>query len=98
MLMPGEYVVRKSVVGALGEGFFNMINNMKNFSIPRIIPQSVIPAYASGGLVKDHQIFTLNLTVGSVKVPLKVVGSPKDMRTQIKQLEKELSRMRLGYV
>ncbi|MFA5394418.1 MAG: phage tail tape measure protein [Methanogenium sp.] len=97
-LTPGEFVIRKSVVSALGEGFFRMINNMRSFSVPRINTRSIMPAYAEGGLVKNHEVFTLNLSAGSAKVPLKVVGSPGSVRTQIKQLEKELSKMRLGYV
>jgi hypothetical protein len=38
----------------------------------------------------------LNLAVGNASLPLKVVGNPNTMRTQIKRFEKELSKMRLS--
>lgn len=97
MLTPGEFVVRKQAVGALGEGFFHVINSMKSFAMPKFNMQG-IQAFAGGGVVKsiDHGSFTLNLTAGNTKLPLTVVGNPNTMRMQIKKFEKELSRMKLS--
>jgi TP901 family phage tail tape measure protein len=97
MLTPGEFVIRKSVVGALGESFFTMINGLKNPSIPKFNMGAL--AFAKGGIVPDKktETFTLNLAVGSVKVPLQVMGDSMNVRKQIKLLEKELSKMRLAH-
>jgi hypothetical protein len=99
MLTPGEFVIQKSVVGALGEGFFNMINGLKNFSIPKFNTNNMVQAFASGGSVQSrHQeTFTLNLAIGQTKVPLRVVGNPTTVRKQIKTLERELDKMRLSH-
>lgn len=95
MLTPGEFVVRKAAVRNFGEGFFHMVNRMKSFSVPKFNMGGLVPSYNQGGLVNSHEVFTLNLQVGSAKLPLKVAGNPNAMRQQIKMFEKELSRMRL---
>jgi hypothetical protein len=95
MLTPGEFVIRKSAVQTFGEGFFHMINKMKSFAIPKFNLGGLVPLYNQGGLVNSHEVFTLNLQVGSAKLPLKIAGNPNTTRQQIKMFEKELSRMRL---
>jgi TP901 family phage tail tape measure protein len=97
LLTPGEFVIRKGVVQTLGEGFFRAVNSLKSFTAPKF-NLAAVPAFASGGLVRsvDQGTFTLNLAVGNSSIPLKVVGNPNTMRTQIKRLEKELSKMRLS--
>ena len=99
MLTPGEFVVKKSVVSALGEGFFNMINGLKSHSMPSININGIAQAFAQGGKVnkQSSETFTLNLTAGSAKLPLQVVGNPSTMRQQVKAFEKELGRMRLSH-
>jgi len=98
MLMPGEYVVRKSVVSAIGTSFFDMLNGLKSHSIPSM--RGITQAFAQGGKVnkQSSETFTLNLTAGSAKLPLQVVGNPSTMRQQVKAFEKELGRMRLSHV
>ena len=97
LLTPGEFVIRKGVVQTLGEGFFRAVNSLKSFTAPKF-NLAAVPAFASGGLVRsvDQGTFTLNLAVGNSSIPLKVVGNPNTMRTQIKRFEKELSKMRLS--
>lgn len=97
-LTPGEFVIRKSVVNMLGEGFFHFVNNLRSFTVPKFTRNSHIPAFASGGPVKEqsNQVFTLNLQAGGTKLPLKVVGDPYSTRKMIKQFEKELTKMGLS--
>jgi len=98
-LTPGEFVIRKSVVSALGTGFFNMINSMKSFHVPKFAMGGMIPALAGSNVVRSKvdETFTINLQAGSAKLPLQVVGSPSSMRGTIRQFEKELGRMRLSH-
>ena len=99
MLTPGEFVVRKSAVNVFGEGFFHMINRMKSFSMPKFNMGGMVQAFAQGGgvqKVNEPEVFTLNLQAGSAKMPLKVIGNPKNMRQTIRAFEKELSKMRLS--
>lgn len=95
MLTPGEFVIQKPVVRGLGEGFFHFINGLKSFSVPKF-NMGAIPAYAGGGMVRSHEVFTLNLQAGSATLPLKVVGKPASIRQSIRQFEKELSKVRLS--
>lgn len=97
-LTPGEFVIRKSVVNMLGEGFFHFVNNLKSFSVPKFTRTRGIPAFAGGGPARggDHQVFTVNLAAGDTKLPLKVIGDPDSTRKMIKKLNKELSKMRLS--
>jgi len=44
MLMPGEYIVKKSAVQKYGEGFFNAVNNAT-------FPVNLIPRFKDGGIV-----------------------------------------------
>jgi TP901 family phage tail tape measure protein len=97
MLTPGEFVVRKSAVSAFGEGFFNMVNNMKSFVVPKFNLGGAVPAFANGGSVRNNEVITLNLQVGTAALPLTVVGNPTTMRQNIRAFEKELSRMRLSH-
>jgi hypothetical protein len=69
---------------------------MKSVSVPKM-PSVAIPAYANGGLVNTQETFNLNISVGSATMPLKVVGRSSDIRSQIKRIEKELSKMRLSH-
>jgi hypothetical protein len=98
-LTPGEFVIKKSVVSALGTGFFNMINSMKSFHVPKFAKGGMIPAIAGSNVVRSKidETFTINLQAGSAKLPLQVVGSPSSMRGTIRQFEKELGRMRLSH-
>lgn len=99
MLTPGEFVVRKGVVNALGEGFFNLINGMKQYTTPKFNMKGITQAFAQGGMVQNNraEVFTLNLQAGETKLPLKVMGNPQTMRQQIKAFEKELGKMRLSH-
>lgn len=98
-LTPGEFVIRKSVVSGLGEGFFNMINSLKSFRMPKFAAGGMVPALANTSVVRSKvdETFTINLQAGSAKLPLQVVGSPATMRGTIRSFEKELSRMRLSH-
>jgi TP901 family phage tail tape measure protein len=96
MLTPGEYVISKPTVNAFGTAFFDMINSIKSgFSVPRMTT-SGIPAFAGGGAVGPLETFNLNLTVGSERIPLKVIGNPDSMRNTVKRLEKELAKLKLS--
>ena len=97
MLTPGEFVIRKSAVQTFGEGFFHMVNRMKSFSMPKFNMGGIVQAFANGGSVRNNEIFTLNLQAGAAALPLKVMGNPANMRQQIRQFEKELSKMRLSH-
>jgi len=100
MLTPGEFVVQKSVVGMLGEGFFHFVNSLKSFSVPKFNMGGLVQSFAQGGGVRKVSDFgdtmTLNLQFGSAKLPLRVVGNPQTTRQAIRSFEKELSRMRLA--
>jgi len=97
MLTPGEFVIRKSAVQTFGEGFFHMVNRMKSFSMPKFNMGGIVQAFANGGSVRNNEIFTLNLQAGAAALPLQVMGNPANMRQQIRQFEKELSKMRLSH-
>jgi hypothetical protein len=97
MLTPGEFVIRKSAVQGFGEGFFHMVNRMKSFSMPKFNMGGIVQAFANGGSVRNNEIFTLNLQAGAAALPLQVMGNPANMRQQIRQFEKELSKMRLSH-
>lgn len=99
MLTPGEFVIRKSVVGALGESFFNALNGMRNPLTPKFNLGGLVQSFSGGGSVRNQseEVFTLNLTLGEKSLPLKVIGKPVTVRQQVKILEKELTKMRLSY-
>jgi hypothetical protein len=84
-------------VSAFGEGFFNMINNMRSFVMPKFNMGGIVQAFANGRPVKSNETMTLNLQVGSAMLPLTVVGNVPSMRQNIRAFEKELSRMRLSH-
>ena len=97
MLTPGEFVIRKSVVQRMGEGFFTMLNGMKNFAMPKMDMGGMMSFNQGGSVRKEsNETFTLNLDFGSAKLPLKVVGDPMTMRKQIRSIERELGKMRLS--
>jgi hypothetical protein len=96
MLTPGEFVVKAPVVRGLGEGFFHFVNSLKSFSVPRFNMGGLVQSFAGGGLVKNREVFTLNLQSGSATLPLTVMGKPSSVRQSLRQFEKEISRMRLS--
>jgi TP901 family phage tail tape measure protein len=95
MLTPGEGIINKPAMKTLGTGFLNFVNSLKSFNVPKFNMGGVVPALASR--TRSEEVFTLNLQAGSAKLPLQVLGNSNSMRNNIRQFEKELSRMRLSH-
>jgi len=102
LLEAGEFVIRKEAVRKYGAAFFDALNSMKldisKFISPAIskIPSPVMPKFAEGGMVKPTERLELNLRIGDVEAPITI--SDADSRAAVKEMFKELSKMRLVYV
>jgi hypothetical protein len=99
MLTPGEFVINKRAVSMLGEGFFSMLNGIKNMSLPKINMAPLMQSFATGGAVRSQSmdVMTLNLDFGIKSIPLQVIGKPSVLREQIKTMQKEMKKMRLAH-
>jgi hypothetical protein len=60
LLTPGEFVVKKSAVRAVGVNFLNFINNLQSAGRDRITAaMEKMQKFAAGGLVKPELSFTM---------------------------------------
>lgn len=108
LLEAGEFVVRKEAVSKYGSGFFSALNAMKadfpnvvkarvgglisNLSIPSI----PIQKFAAGGMAMPggtSETLVVRFQAGDVEAPVKITDP--DSRFAMKQIAKEMSRMRM---
>ena len=111
LLEAGEGIARKEAVRMFGSKFHYAYNNMDlpgmlralvekkflNFSFP---DSSNRLAFADGGIVpgisRNNDVFTVSLEGGNARVPLQVVGNRNETRGALKDLERELNKLRLS--
>jgi len=93
LLEAGEFVIRKEAVSKYGAALFAALNNLR-------LPQPEawkMPAFAAGGPVMPKEHMILELAAGGVSVPLTVAGRSSTTRAAVRELEKELKKMRLSH-
>ena len=84
LLTPGEFVIKKSIVSALGADFFAALNG--GFSIPKLnLP---VQRFATGGQVQQAAE-TVNLNFNFRDKQAVVSGSQNDVAVIIAELRRE---------
>lgn len=107
LLEAGEFVIRKEAVSKYGAGLFHALNAMKadfpgmvrarlgglisNISMP-------VQKFAAGGMALPSggsETLVVRFQAGDIEAPVKITD--RDSRLAMKQLAKEMSRMRMVY-
>jgi len=107
LLEAGEFVIRKEAVSKYGAGLFHALNAMKadfpgmvkarlgglisNISMP-------VQKFAAGGMALPggaSETLVVRFQAGDIEAPVKITD--RDSRMAMKQLAKEMSRMRMVY-
>jgi len=107
LLEAGEYIIRKEAVQKYGAGLFHALNGMRlampdvsgmvRAQLGGLVNGLPVPAMAAGGMAAPTETMILDLRAGGVSAPLRVAGSPGAIRQAVKEIEKELGRMRLSH-
>ena len=111
LLEAGEFVIRKEAVSKYGVGLFHALNAMKadfpNMVKARVgglisnlsMPSGPVQKFAAGGMAMpagSSETLVVRFQAGDVEAPVKITDP--DSRFAIKQLAKEMSRMRMVHV
>ncbi|MBW2560747.1 MAG: hypothetical protein JRE40_07825 [Deltaproteobacteria bacterium] len=96
LLEKGEFILRKEAVAKYGLGLISKLNSL-SFKLPDM---SGLPKFASGGLVSASdqglaETLVVRFQAGDMEAPVRITDP--DSRMAIKQMAKEMSRMRLTY-
>lgn len=107
----GEFIVRKEAVKRYGAALFHGLNDMRlnvkdsvraqvgGLLYNASLPLAPVPRFAEGGMAGyagGNETMTVNFQVGSVQMPLNVVGDKRVTRGMVKEFEKELVKMGLA--
>lgn len=111
LLEAGEFVIRKEAVSKYGAGLFHALNAMKadfpNMIKARVgglisnlsIPSMPVQKFATGGMAMaggPSETLVVRFQAGDVEAPVRITDP--DSRMAIKQLAKEMSRLRMIHV
>ncbi|MBU8912339.1 MAG: phage tail tape measure protein [Desulfobacterales bacterium] len=96
LLEKGEYILRKEAVAKYGLGLISKLNSL-SFKLPDI---SNLPKFAAGGPVLPMgqslaETLVVRFQAGDMEAPVRITDP--DSRMAMKQMAKEMSRMRLTY-
>lgn len=89
LLTPGEFVLTKSAVQRLGVPYLNGLNHNRKRSVDNLHIPSVVPRYASGGLVNSDTVnHVIELRIGGNKHII-AMGS----RDAVRKLNDDLTKL-----